>query len=610
MNSQTLSIFTKTSLHESLNLLRPAPKVTGSEWANANRILSREDSAEPGRYSTERAPFQREPLDEITDPRNQIIVLMWSSQIGKTLIAQNAMGYFMDYEPSSIMYMIETLQKAENFSKARLEPMIRDNSWMQIDNAKTSHNTILEKFYPGGYLSIVGANSPSGLSSKPIRVLIADEVDNYPLSAGKLGSPLNLAMQRTETYDNRKIIIISSPGVEGMSKVHPYFMQSDQRYYFVPCPNCGKQQRLVWAQMKFPDRKPENSYYECINCREKLTEKDKFRMIEEGGWQKQNPEILYRPGFQLSRMYSVFSPWKKMVEDFLEAKKISLSGDTGALQVFINSSLAELWKPNTAPTSSQELLKRVENYRTVPLLEKIVLLTCGIDVQDDRIELEVKGWGVGEESWTIDYKILNGEPALPYLWNELDKYLQTKWKHASGLMMGITATAIDSGHFTDQVYKFVRGKHARRIYAIKGSAFPGKSPAPRIPTYNNKGKIPLYNLGTSSIKDMIYSRLRIEVPGDGYMHFHQDFATEEYFEQLTSEIKIRYKLGFRYEQMPGRRNEVLDVNVYNIGALRIYNRDLKVIKQILETTAKRAKDGKPLNKDAPRVKYRKSFAMR
>ena len=606
------SYYTKEEKEDLSLLLKPPAIISGSEWANAKRILSKEDSSEPGKYNTERAPFQKEILDECTNPLVERVVFVSSRQIGKTLIATNTIGYYIDIEPSPIMYMIETLEKAENFSKVRLDAMIRDNDWMRIDRKiKTSGNTIREKHFPGGYLSLVGANSASGLSSKVIRILIGDEVDGYPLSAGTMGSPLEWAINTTETFDNRKIILLGSPGIEDLSVIWRAYLNTDQRKYHLPCPKCGFPQELVFEQLKFPDFIPEFCYYECLNCKAKLEEKNKFEMLPEGEWIKTFPERINKPGFHISRLYSPFSSWSKMVEEFLHAKKQKDEGIEGPYQVFWNTSLARTYNPYTAPTSVTELEKRTETYldeKNIILPSKVVLLTAGIDVQDDRLEIEIDGWGVNEESWVIEYKILTGEPALPGLWNELDEYLKKKFKHPSGLFIGITAAGIDTGgHHTQKVYDFVRGKQARRIYGIRGASQPGKPIAPRKPSYNNKGKIPLYFIGTSAGKDVIYSRLRLTEPGPGYMHFEKRFCDEEYFRQLTSNKKVRRKSGYEYELLPGRRDEVLDCKNYSYAALRIYNRDLRLIKNLLERMAKNINEEKPLQ---IKTRFKKSFATR
>ena len=236
------------------------------------------------------------------------------------------------------------------------------------------------------------------------------------------------------------------------------------------------------------------------------------------------------------------------------------------------------------------------------------MLTAGVDVQDDRLEIEIDGWGVDEESWVIDYKILTGEPALPGLWTELDEYLKKRFKHPSGLFLGVTASGIDTGgHHSQKVYDFVRGRHMRRIFAMKGSSIGGKPVAPRKPTYNNKGRIPLYIIGTSNAKDIIYSRLRITNASPGYMHFDGRFCDEEYFNQLTSNKKVKRKKGYEYELLPGKRDEVLDCRVYSYAALKIYNRDLRLIKNILERTAKSSEER---TVKTVRTKFRKSFATR
>ena len=258
------------------------------------------------------------------------------------------------------------------------------------------------------------------------------------------------------------------------------------------------------------------------------------------------------------------------------------------------------------------MLKRVESYiqdeKEIILPSKVILLTAGIDVQDDRLEIEITGWGLDEESWIINYIILTGPPVLKGIWNELDQHLQKRFKHPLGVHLGITAAGIDTGgHYTDMAYNFVRGKEVRRVYGMKGSSIPGKPIAPKKPSYNNRGKIPLYFIGTGAAKEIIYSRLKIMEPGPGYMHFDSKFCDDNYFDQLTSNKKVKRKTGLEYELIPGHRDEALDCKVYSYAALKIYNRDLRLIDKRVKEIAESLKNPEA---NKPKIKMRKSFATR
>ena len=375
------------------------PKLTISQWADLYRYLSPEASAEPGKYLTSRAEYQRGIMDAFSAPEVERIVVMSSAQVGKTEILNNIVGYFIDQDPSTILNLQPTLEMAQTWSKDRLAPMVRDNECLakkvRSSKSKDSDNTILHKLFPGGHITMVGANSPAGLASRPIRIVLCDEVDRYPLSAGAEGDPVNLAIKRTTTYWNKKIGLFSTPTIKGISRIEKAFLESDQRYYFVPCPHCGVYQRLRWGQVKYSKDNVKEAFYECEHCGGHLSDSDRYRAIAKGYWEAQT-EFKGVAGFHLNELYS---PWRKIsdiVKDFLEAKD---KPDT--LKTWVNTSLGETWEEAGEALDPDSLEARTEDYKKIP--KGGVVLTAGVDTQDDRLEVEITAWGKGEESWLVDY---------------------------------------------------------------------------------------------------------------------------------------------------------------------------------------------------------------
>jgi phage terminase large subunit GpA-like protein len=308
--------------------------------------------------------------------------------------------------------------------------MVRDTPCIEskVAESKTrdESNTILHKSFPGGLIYITGANSPIGLRRSTIRVLLLDEVDGYPPSAGVEGDPVKLAKKRTVTFWNRKIIETSTPTIKGISRIEASWEESDQRYFHVPCPRCGMFQVLHWGQVKFDKNNLSTVHYECEHCQDGLTEADKFAMIRQGRWIPRHPERGRHAGFFINELYSPWSTWRLMVEEFLEAKK-----RPEALKVWVNTSLGETWKEEESYSiDNEKLATRIEHYEDLP--DGVILLTASVDVQDDRLECLVKGWGLEDESWFIDLKVFYGSPAQGEVWNMLDIFLKGKWKHELG----------------------------------------------------------------------------------------------------------------------------------------------------------------------------------
>lgn len=561
-----------------LGLLSPPPELTVSTWADTYRKLSPESSAESGQWNTDRAPYQREIMDALSDKDVETVIVMSSAQVGKTELINNIIGYFIDYDPAPIMLLMPTLDLATSYSKKRLATMIRDTPVLRDKvkdaKAKDSDNTLLEKGFPGGYIAIVGANSPTGLSSRPIRILLADEVDRFPLSAGIEGDPLSLAEKRTKTFWNKKKFFVSTPTEKGISRIDKEFESSTKEEWCVPCSLCGRYQPYSWAQIKFED-----VTMECKYCKERFPE---FEWKSgDGKWIAQNLEVEKKRGFHLNALASPWERWADIISDFKDAKK----NGPETLKTWVNTTLGEPWEDKEGKgTDKDVLIKRRDKYNCeVP--ENVLVLTAGVDVQDDRLEVEVVGWGVGKESWGIEYKIFYGDPGQDVVWNQLDEYLQKSFKYINGEGLVISCTCIDSGgHYTTEVYKFCKQREYRRIFAIKGVGGYGKEFVGKA-SRTNRERVALFSLGVDTGKENLLSRLKNQFEGTpGYCHFPIEQGkgyNEEYFEGLTSEKRVtKYYKGkprFEWVKKSSVRNEPLDLRNYATAALEILNPNLEFL---------------------------------
>lgn len=558
--------------------LAPPPTLTVSQWADQFRRLAPESSAEPGQWRTDRVPYLREIMDAISDPRIERITVMASSQSAKTEVLLNAAGYFMHQDPAPILLVEPTIGEAEQFSKTRVAPMIRESPALRglVGSARTrdSGNTLLVKEFPGGHLTIAGANSPSGLAAKPIRVVLLDERDRHPVSAGTEGDPARLAITRTTTFPNRKIVEVSSPTLKGLSEIAKSYRTTDMRIYEVPCPACDHFQQLVWKQVHWLTEHPEIATYECIACKAQIPESKKLDMLRRGRWKAtRDRDNAAHIGFHISAIYSPWIGWGELAVEFVAAK-----GDTTKLQPFINTRLGEEWEERGGALEPGLIEGRKEPYAAeVPT--GVGYLTMGVDVQDDRLEWIVRGWGAGEESWLIDFKPINGDTSIPFgkpgsPWNDLEKLRRREWQMESGQTTKVFAMAVDTqGHSTDAVYAYTGPRYNQRVYAIKGSQTPGAPLVPRKPTRNNKARSPLFIIGSDNAKEIVHSRLRVSEKGPLYMHLPDPVPTD-WPVQVTSERKIRKQLpGGKWVSawvLPiGARNEALDCEAYALAALRL-----------------------------------------
>ena len=594
-------------LNNTKKIFKPPPDLKISEWADSYRRLSPENSAEAGQWSTTRAEYQREIMDSFNDPKIQRIVVMTSSQVGKTELLLNAIAYYMDQDPSPMLCVQPTLAMAQSFSKDRLAAMIRDThkikNLVAESKSRDSGNTVLHKRFPGGHLSLAGSNSAAGLASRAIRVLLLDETDRYELSAGAEGSPIALSIARTKTFPNRKIYMCSTPTIKGISAIEAAFEESDKRYFLVPCPECGHKQQLKWKGVVWDEDKPETAHYVCEDCGSVINESKKPWMLKHGEWQA-TAKSIDTAGFHLSELYSPWSTWATMARNFLEAKKMPET-----LKTFVNTSLAESWEDRGDGVEHDSLLTRRLNYDPLSLPEDILVATCAVDCQKDRLEAMAMGWGKNYAAWVIEHKVFWGDPNAAQVWQELDQYLRTRFKTESGRAIPISSTCIDSGGLaTQSVYSFTKTRQGRRIFAIKGASVQGK-PIVSKPTYVGKLKNVLYTVGTDTAKDNIYARLN--APEEDTTLFFPADVDEEFFKQLTAEKRItkwvRGRKSLVWKQIRPR-NEILDLTVYNFAAIYILNPNFDLIEEKLLTGVQEDPTKQQNNKNRSNLRNKSNFA--
>ena len=584
---------------QALKKAAPPPDLTISEWADEYRRLSPEASAEAGKWSTARAEYQRGMMDAVSDPTIEQVVLMTSAQIGKTEIINNISGYHIHQDAAPMLVVQPTLEMAKSWSQERFAPMIRDSDVLSDiigdPRARDSGNTMLHKIFRGGHISIAGANSPSGLASRPIRIVLCDEVDRYPLSAGTEGDPVELAKKRSTTFWNRKIILVSTPTEKGASRIEKAFAESDQRYFYVPCPDCEHEQILKWENVRWEDSNPNTAHYCCPECGSVWDDAKRYNAVKNGKWVATHPSSNVA-GFHLSALYSPWTSLAQGVQDFINAK-----GDPMRLRAWVNLYLGETWEEQGERIDEYDLFERREDWPH-DLPEGVVVLTAGVDVQDDRVAFEILGTGSGHETWSIQYDEIYGDPSSAELWQRLDEVLNQTFIHPIRGEMIIRSTCVDSGgHYTQQVYNYARQRAGKRVFAIKGIGGEGK-PIAGKPSRNNIGKINLFPVGTDTAKELIFARLKITEEGAGYCHFPFTH-NEEYFRMLTSEKKVTkyYKGRPKREWVKVRqRNEALDCRVYAMAALELMGLNIEHL----------AKQGKNKVKSSQAVPKRRTFKPR
>ena len=561
--------------------IRPDAVLTVSEWADQHRFLSQRASAEPGSWRTDRTPYLREIMDCLSATSAvEKVVFMKGAQVGGTEAGNNWLGYVIDNCPGPMLMVQPTVEMAKRNSKTRIAPLIEESPSLRDKvrdpRSRDSGNSLLAKEFPGGVVVMAGANSAAGLRSMPVRFLFLDEPDAYPGDVDGEGDPCTLAEARTRTFSRRKIFYVSTPTLAGRSRIEREFLESDMRFFEVPCPLCGTYQQLVWENMRWEEGQPDTVRYQCAHCGEQFEEHHKNKILIAGQWRPQNPEGKWR-GYHISSLYSPLGwfSWKECVEAYVQARKTD-----EAMRVFQNTILG-LTYADTGEAPDWELLYgRREHYPLGQVPEGAVFLTAGVDVQKDRVELEVVAWGPNLESWSIDYQVLHGDTAADDVWELLSAAVRQEYPRVDGMVLPIRMTAIDTGYRTQEVYRWVKGQSAMRVMAIKGRETQATIISqPSTVEVTVRGKriksgIKLWPVGTSVAKSELYGWLRRRLPENlddglphGWCHFPQH--SEEYFKQLTAESLVsRVVRGYqKYQWEKTRdRNEALDCRIYSRAA--------------------------------------------
>jgi len=574
----------------------PLEDLTVSEWADENRKLSGQSAAEPGPWRTDRTPYLREIMDALSaDSEYEWVVFMKGAQIGGTEAGLNWVGYIIDRSPGPTMIVWPTEQDIKSNVRIRIDPFVRSTPCVaeKIGDAEGpkdgANNTFLKEF-PGGFLAFAGSNSSTSLRSKPVRNLMLDEVDGYPRNSNQEGDPVTLAETRTRTFGGRRrIFAVSTPTIKGASRIEELLQTTDMRRFYVPCPFCGVFQALVWDQMRHEKGRPDLAWYECAHCAGRIENHHKVDMLPRGEWRPEREATgPRRIGFHLSALYSPVGmlSWSTCMSSYHEAL-----ADVNKLRAWTNTVLGESFALKGERPDWERLYRRRGGHELATVPEGVLLITAGIDVQKDRIEAEVVGWGRGRTSCSIDYKTFPGDTADLHgeAWNGLRDLLSTSYAHPTGVLMPIQSAAIDSGYATNTVYCFAREYSAPKLVVIKGedSRDHAVGQAGHVDVTLASGRrlrraLKRYPVGVSMLKHELYGWLRLERPEGaeippGYCHF-PDYG-EEYFKQLTAETWVeRESRGTgktRGEWRKTReRNEALDCRIYARAAAAILRIDM------------------------------------
>lgn len=593
--------------------LAPTPTLTVSEWADQYRMLSSESSAEAGRWHTDRAPYQRAIMDAFTEPGVWKVVVKSASQIGKSDIMNNVIGRFAHLAPAPIMMIQPTIDLAQDYSKSRIAPMIRDTPVLKERfrdvKSRDAGNTILSKLFPGGRLIMGGANSPAGLASRPIKILLADEVDRFPDSAGTEGDPVDLAAKRMTTFWDRVMGLFSTPTNVGASRIEQEYLTGTQEEWQHRCPNCGEWHLVTHRDMHTDYEEVQDAgkkehilvhavTWRCPDCG--------FSFKEEQMRKAQQQYVAKNPAARSKGVRSFFvncfaSPWIRwsdVMQEWLEAR-----GDPEREKVVVNTRFGEAYERRGRYEETAQFLRRRESYGA-ELPDGVLILTAAVDVQDNRLEYEICGWGAGDECWGIKKGIILGVPDTAQVWDALDEQLDREYRFQNGTGLIVARTFIDSGgHYTKEVYAYCARKMARQRFAVKGSSVAG---VPIIHKYAKvnaaRGRtIPLVLIGTDSGKQYVMDRLGIETPGPKYFHFPLDQKEKDagvgeilwnrgyddiYFKGLTAEERVPRKrngaIVWRWENVAkDHRNEPLDLRVYNLACIQSINPDYEALRHLI-----------------------------
>lgn len=607
------------TIAKSVSNFKPPEKLTVTEWADKKRRLSAENSAEAGRWKTSRTPYLKEIMDAFTDPKIHRIAVAASSQIGKTEMELNMMGYVIDNDPGPIMFVMPTVDNARDFSKRRIAPMIRDTKCLRDKIAKAKSrdgdNNLLKKSYPGGMLTMTGSNSPASLASIPARYVLGDERDRWAKDAGGEGDPWGLVEARTITFYNYKMVEVSTPTIKGFSAIEKSFALGTQEYWCVECPHCHEFHFVEFDNIKFEYNSTkinngnhyivENAEYVCPNCGCISSETTMKKQPHK--WIAKNPEA-YKNGvrsFWINAFSSPWMTWKTLVLKFLQAKD-----DPEKLKTVYNTYFGKLWENRGGLEDEDDMLERREDYGA-ELPEGCLCLTCGVDTQDNRLEYEVVGYGFHEENWGIEKGIIMGDPSDDETWDKLDGILDKTYHFANGKGLKISITFVDSGgHKTQDVYEQCQKRFNKRVFSIKGyggEGVPFTSPPSRVNIVRDDqviGKTWLYKIGVDSGKERIMSGLKVQ-EGARRSHFPLDPGKgydSLFFSGLLSEQMVYKNNKWKWEKLPNhQRNEALDCRNYANAAFKVLKPNLYGINEMLKGNIQEKKAvQKPVKKQTRR----------
>lgn len=569
-------------------VISPEPRLTVSEWSDQHRVLSTRATNEAGRWRTARTPYLREIMDALSAKHPaQEVVFMKGAQIGATEAGCNWIGYVIHHAPGPLMIVWPDGELSKRNSRARIDPLLRETpalaELVPAARGRDAGNTMMTKNFPGGVLVIAGAGSPAALKSTPVRYLFLDEVDTYPFATGQDGDPIALAVARTSTFTwRRKVFFASTPKIAGLSRIEAMFDASDQRRYFVPCPHCGYKQYLIFERLRWDKGQPATAAYVCEGCERPIPEHHKTAMLAGGEWRPTAVSpVPRRVGYHLSSLYSPlgWKSWEMIAQQWEESTK-----SPAALQQFYNEVLGLTWREAEEAPDWVRLFERRERWALTTVPAGVGLLTAGADVQANRIEVSVWGWGRNKESWLIEHVVFDGGPNDPACWSAMKALLAREWTHASGVPMRINRLAIDTGgHHTTQVYAWARGK-SPQVMAIKGAggynrASPVTGPTEVEATEGGrkiKRGVRLWQVSVDVFKSQLYGYLRLSgaesadgASPEGFVHLPSD-VDPEWIKQLVAEqlVITRDRTGrARYEWRKDKyRNEALDCRVYAAAA--------------------------------------------
>lgn len=585
--------------------MTPPDDLTVTQWAEAKRRLSAESAAEPGPWRTERTPYLREPMDAFTDPKVRHIVMVAASQVGKSEFLNNCIGYIIDEDPGSILFVHPTTIDAQEYSKLRIAPMLRDSPALRqkiaAPKSRDSHNTILQKAYPGGILTMCGSTEAHALASKPIRYVFGDERDRWATSAGNEGDPWDLAMARQTTFYNAKAVEVSTTTIKNASAIEAAYYTGTMERWNSKCPHCGEYHEIRWSDIRFEydeiivshkkTYKVKKVYYTCPGCGCISTEAEMKRAPAK--WIAENPEA-YGQGtrsFWLNAFVSQWASWESIVLKYLNAL-----GSTKKMQVVFNTCFGEPWEDRGDIEDEDSLLARREDYgkdkngEPVELPLGVLVLTAGVDTQDDRMEYEIVGHGFFGETWGIEKGIVMGRPDDDATWNKLDEVVFDRvMRFENGVGLRVSMSFVDEGgHFTQSVRAQCNARISKKVFCIKG--MPGQdkpyiSPPKKQKIFVNQiavGTCWQYQLGVDSGKEIIMDNLRVQTPGQKYCHFpKRDDYGSAYFAGLLSETKVydpNKKQPWSWKKIPGHeRNEPLDCRNYALAAFKALPKNLDEI---------------------------------